>query len=223
MNTNKIQKRRTHSKTHKKTQKRKLNNRAQPSKLNTVIYKRKSNIKVQSNISKKSNKKNLQKKSHKKSHKTDNKTVKKSQLLLAKNIDKLRQKLLKIRKQNQPHFGNTYVQNMSNNDFNGIDIESSNPRKTGIIMFYAPWCPHCHSMVPILNEVADNIYENSNTNDIIVGSVDCTSNSNQDLNDTMNIMGYPTLKLYVDGKYVSDYSGPRDANALLLTIQKLKN
>ena len=222
MNTNKIQKRRTHSrthkKTHKKTQKRKLSNRGQSSKLNTVIYKRKSNIKVRKNLSKKSSKK-LDKKTPKK---TQKKTVKKSQLLLAKNIDKLRQKLLKIRKQNQPHFGNTYVQNMSNNDFNGIDIESSNPRKTGIVMFYAPWCPHCHSMVPVLNEVADNIYENANTNDIIVGSVDCTSSSNQDLNDTMNIMGYPTLKLYVDGKYIADYSGPRDANALLLTIQKLK-
>ena len=139
-----------------------------------------------------------------------------------KKLDMLRDKLLKIRKQNQPHFGKTYVQNMSNDDFNGIDIANSIPRKTGIVMFYAPWCPHCHSMVPVLNELADNIYENSNTNDIIVGSVDCTSNSNQDLNDTMNIIGYPTLKLYIDGKYVSDYSGPRDANALLLTIQKLK-
>lgn len=202
----------------------KKNNRQSNKQSNKKVNIRNNLKKQTKKTNKKANKKSTNKKSTNKkliSKKRNQTEIK--QANFNKKLDMLRDKLLKIRKQNQPHFGNTYVQNMSNDDFNGANIANSNPRKTGIVMFYAPWCPHCHSMVPVLNELADNIYENANTNDIIVGSVDCTSNSNQDLNDTMNIIGYPTLKLYVDGKYVSDYSGPRDANALLLTIQKLKH
>lgn len=160
----------------------------------------------------------------KKNVKLNNKkrTTKRKQNKLNKNLDKLRDNLLKIRKQNQPHFGKTYVQNMSNTDFNGINISDTNSRLNGIVMYYAPWCPHCHSMVPVLNEVADKVYENSNMSDVVIGSVDCTLDDNQVLNNNMNIMGYPTLKLYKNGEYLEDYSGPRDANALLLTIEKLR-
>jgi len=164
------------------------------------------------------------KKNVKKNIKLNNKkkTTKRKQNKLNKNLDKLRDNLLQMRKQNQPHFGKTYVQNMSNTDFNGINISDTNSRLNGIVMYYAPWCPHCHSMVPVLNEVADKVYENSNMSDIVVGSVDCTLDDNQVLNNNMNIMGYPTLKLYKNGEYLEDYRGPRDANALLLTIEKLR-
>ncbi|KAF6244014.1 thioredoxin-like protein [Scenedesmus sp. NREL 46B-D3] len=44
---------------------------------------------------------------------------------------------------------------------------------------------------------------------IVIGMVDATVES--DLGQKFGVQGYPTLKWFVDGELVSDYSGPRDA------------
>ena len=77
------------------------------------------------------------------------------------------------------------------------------------------------NIVTIFNNIANKVYEDSSRDNILVGSVDCTRDDNQSLNDSLDIMGYPTIKLYKNGKYVSDYNGPRDENILFLTIEKL--
>ena len=108
-----------------------------------------------------------------------------------------------------------------NKKAHNIILDEIKKPKVVIVMFFAEWCPHCHNLVPVFNNIANKVYQDSSMNNILVGSVDCTRDDNQSLNDSLDIMGYPTIKLYKNGKYVSDYNGPRDENILFLTIEKL--
>ena len=54
-----------------------------------------------------------------------------------------------------PHFGMTRVKDIRDNNINVVD---ETPYLTGnlenshaIIMFYAPWCPHCTNFIPEFN------------------------------------------------------------------------
>ncbi len=69
------------------------------------------------------------------------------------------------------------------------------------VMFYAPWCGHCHKLLPIWDELAMTVKGKLN-----IAKVDCTQNGKTCKKNF--VQGYPTLKLFLDG-VSNDYDGDR--------------
>jgi protein disulfide-isomerase-like protein len=75
------------------------------------------------------------------------------------------------------------------------------------VEFYAPWCGHCKNLAPTWEQVATNL-----KGIIPVGKVDCTTE--EALCKKNDVKGFPTLKLFVNGKPIN-YDGARTAKALV--------
>ncbi|CAH1967592.1 unnamed protein product [Acanthoscelides obtectus] len=78
-------------------------------------------------------------------------------------------------------------------------------RKVVLVMFYAPWCGHCKRMKPDYIEAAKDLA--SQGYDQCMAMVDCTENP--EVTEEYEISGFPTVKLFKDGKFVTDYKGKR--------------
>lgn len=85
---------------------------------------------------------------------------------------------------------NSPVVQLTAKDFNQV--------KTGIwlVEFYAPWCGHCKNLAPEYAKAAKGLKGIAN-----IAAIDA---SNEKID--VQVQGYPTIKLYVDGK-ATDYSG----------------
>merc|ERR1711974_87539 len=76
---------------------------------------------------------------------------------------------------------------------------------TWLVKFYAPWCGHCKKLAPTWEELA-----NGSGNKFSVAKVDCTVENG--LCSRHGISGYPTIKMFKDGKMYS-YKGQRTIDA----------
>jgi len=84
--------------------------------------------------------------------------------------------------------------------------------KNAFIKFYAPWCGHCKALAPDWDDLADKYASSSS---VFIGSVDCTSEDNDDLCHQYGVQGYPTLKYFKDGDTEGeDYQGGRSPEDL---------
>nr|XP_014352855.1 PREDICTED: protein disulfide-isomerase A5 [Latimeria chalumnae] len=84
--------------------------------------------------------------------------------------------------------------------------ESLKKKKHALVMFYAPWCPHCKNAVPHFITAAELFKEDRK---IAYVAVDCTKGQNHDLCKQEGVEGYPTFNYYNYGKYIEKYSGDR--------------
>ena len=93
---------------------------------------------------------------------------------------------------------NSAVVQLTAKDFNKV--------KTGIwlVELYAPWCGHCQRLTPEYEKAAKGLKGIAN-----IAAIDA---SNEKID--VQIQGYPTIKLYVDGK-ATDYSGERTASGIV--------
>ena len=74
---------------------------------------------------------------------------------------------------------------------------------------YAPWCGHCKKLEPIYKELAEKL---SGVEDVVIAKMDSTANEHPSL----NVQGFPTLKLYKPGnKTPTDYNGDRSLKDLV--------
>jgi protein disulfide-isomerase A6 len=78
--------------------------------------------------------------------------------------------------------------------------------KPWFVKFYAPWCGHCKELVPVWDELADELDGQVN-----LGKVDVTAHT--ELAEDFNVTGYPTLKLFADGQ-VHSYPYQRTVQAM---------
>ncbi|VEL33150.1 unnamed protein product [Protopolystoma xenopodis] len=92
----------------------------------------------------------------------------------------------------------------------GIEVTSDafdkligRPNQYTLVMFYAPWCPHCQTSKPKYLEAAKQIEKLDSTKSLAM--VDCDNQKNTELCQAHSIESYPTIKLYFEGKLVQEY------------------
>lgn len=91
--------------------------------------------------------------------------------------------------------------------------------KDGIIMFYAPWCPHCNS-----KETKD-LWKSlalAMGSSFPVAAVNCTNKAgrNDKVAEKAGVRGFPTIKLVTRNGTMVTYEGPRNRSALSQYICK---
>ncbi|XP_042904758.1 protein disulfide-isomerase A3 [Parasteatoda tepidariorum] len=99
-------------------------------------------------------------------------------------------------------------------DLSGADFEDRVSEHDAILVeFFAPWCGHCKRLAPEY-EKASTVLKKADP-PIPLAKVDCTSDNGKDTCSKYGVSGYPTLKIFRNGEFSSEYNGPRDADGIV--------
>ncbi|KAJ2781557.1 hypothetical protein H4R18_002789 [Coemansia javaensis] len=71
-----------------------------------------------------------------------------------------------------------------------------------LVKHYSPTCPHCRAMAPAWAKLAGELAESMERDGIHFGEVNCLQN--RKLCEENLVDGYPTVNLFVDGKFVEE-------------------
>ena len=83
-------------------------------------------------------------------------------------------------------------------------------KKHALVAYLAPWCGHCKEFKPEWRELSKRMKGSKRR-----GMLAAVSEEFIDAGDSRHsVEGYPTIRLFVDGRKVEDYDGPRKAGAL---------
>ncbi|KAJ8949948.1 hypothetical protein NQ314_008087, partial [Rhamnusium bicolor] len=93
------------------------------------------------------------------------------------------------------------IMNLNDNNFK----QQLSKNNVVLVMFYAPWCGHCKKMKPDYLAAAKELNKEGFSN--CLAMVDCSINPV--VAEEFKISGFPTIKLFRNGKYVKDYTGKR--------------
>jgi len=96
-------------------------------------------------------------------------------------------------------------------ELNDSNVDQMN-KGVWFIKFFAPWCGHCRKLAPTWDELGNKEQKTFN-----VAKVDCTTS--KDLCTKHEIRGYPTLKLFIDGKHKADFKGPRQIDSFVSFVE----
>lgn len=121
--------------------------------------------------------------------------------------------------------GSKYVRELKPSDFKVIDLKRKLVPLDGkptITVYYAHWCPHCHSpeMTQLWEALAEALHKKTNIQ---------TAAFNADYNYKYNeiaeangIQGFPTIQ-YSDNSASSpvEYMGPRDPKSILSFLHQM--
>ena len=90
-----------------------------------------------------------------------------------------------------------------------------------LVWFYADWCGHCNMMKPEWKKLEKRCASDPRLNVAKVRD-DMKDNIPEQMNQ--NIQGFPTVRMFNNGKMMSEYSGERNNNAFLeFLLNKIKN
>jgi len=85
---------------------------------------------------------------------------------------------------------------LSGDNFSAMVVDRENGMpvsdKPWFIKFYAPWCGHCKTLAPTWAAFAK---KHEDLNDLNVGKIDCTEETNRPICSDYEIKGYPSLLL----------------------------
>ena len=84
-----------------------------------------------------------------------------------------------------------------------------------LVKFYAPWCAHCKRLQPEYASAAEAL--SSQDPPIVLAKLDSTQNSKK--TKQYKVTGYPTMKLFVNGKPI-DYTGGRKMDDIVSWVQR---
>lgn len=85
--------------------------------------------------------------------------------------------------------------------------------KCSIVLFYAPWCPHCKKLIGVWNKLG----ETAAFFDVCAFNCEKYKDHCERVrkdNSTL-IQGYPTINIYQKGKLLKKYDGERELNSLV--------
>ncbi len=95
-----------------------------------------------------------------------------------------------------------------------INFDQQLKNKVVLVDFYADWCAPCKMMVPILNEVAEEL-----TGSTHVGKVD--TGQYQSVASRYNVRSIPTMVLFKNGKEVKRFVGVKQKDFLLKELKSV--
>ncbi|CAM9702692.1 unnamed protein product [Ascophyllum nodosum] len=84
--------------------------------------------------------------------------------------------------------------------------------KFAVVEFYAPWCGHCKKLLPEYTEASIQLKDHEPA--IKFAKVDMTEAGNKPLASKFGVQGYPTLKIFREGK-VYNYQGGRKTQSIM--------
>ena len=103
------------------------------------------------------------------------------------------------------------ISSLSINDFepknNGVYITNKDFKGSpGMIKIYAPWCGHCHNMIPTINELSKK--------NVNIGIINGDDNINQPILEHIGLEGFPSLYLLKKSGRLVEYKGPRTKSSI---------
>lgn len=83
-------------------------------------------------------------------------------------------------------------------------------RAEGVVLvdFWAEWCPPCHAIAPVLDEIA-----REQAGRLTIAKIDV--DANEQTPARFGVMGFPTLILFKDGQPVKQLIGARPKGSLM--------
>jgi thioredoxin 1 len=82
-----------------------------------------------------------------------------------------------------------------------------------LVEFFATWCPHCHRMMPRIEELKQRMGKK-----LKVVQLDIDSPTNREPIERFGVEGVPTFVLFKGGRQVWRDSGERTVDDLVKTI-----
>lgn len=102
---------------------------------------------------------------------------------------------------------------MTAKSINAKELESfDNNKELVVVDFFAPWCPACQRLGPVLDEVATE----SNDANIFKVNVD----DNRDLAAKYSISSLPTVLFFKEGKEIDKFVGLHEKDQIHEFIKK---
>lgn len=96
---------------------------------------------------------------------------------------------------------------------NFVDV-ALDEAKNVFLMAHAPWCGHCKSLMPVIEELAEH-YDDDDK--VVIAKMDSTKNEVE----AFSVQGFPTLKFFPSGTSdVKDYEGGRTLDDLIAYIDE---
>ncbi|KAF0987256.1 hypothetical protein HZS_4160 [Henneguya salminicola] len=80
-----------------------------------------------------------------------------------------------------------------------------------IVMFYAPWCHHCHDLMPEFERAEISLNQEG-----IYGIYKFDCDGARTFCNALNIPGFPMVKIFNYGKLVDTYEGQRKAGKFIM-------
>lgn len=103
-------------------------------------------------------------------------------------------------------------------DLTDADFESkTKDHDMMLIEFFAPWCGHCKRLAPEYEIAATKLKKNDPP--VALAKVDCTEAGKESCSK-FGVTGYPTLKVFRNGKFSQEYDGPRQADGIVNHLKK---
>jgi len=106
------------------------------------------------------------------------------------------------------------VVELTSANFDKIVLDSS---KDVLVEFYAPWCGHCKTLIPVYEKLA-NVY--ATESDIVIAKID--ADGQKDIGGRYGVSGFPTLKWFGKNDKTSPlaYESGRDLPAFVEYINE---
>lgn len=118
-------------------------------------------------------------------------------------------------------FDNTSVTLIDGDKFNNDKPWLLTDKRCSFVMFFADWCGHCQNLKPEYIKFANKAQF------IHVYAIDSVANENllsrinENSKSPFSVKGFPTIIIYCNGKYHSEYNDAHDWQTLLKTAMQV--